>query len=142
MKLNKVVLTEGLKTIGKEAFLGCEELKQINIPKSVAQVGEDAFGFTYANEQKTKVSGFSMSVFSRSAAEKYAKANSIEYTAKDVNIAKFAFIAAMVGIIIAVIVFAIVLMKRSKKTAPTSARKAAKEAAKKAAKEAKKNEPI
>ncbi len=41
--LKKVVLNEGLKSIGKDAFFGCRELLEINIPSTVTDIGNAAF---------------------------------------------------------------------------------------------------
>ena len=77
MKLNKAIIPEGVKTIGPDAFLVCNELKQVNIPKSVTSIGTDAFGVTVENSQRTPLQGLSLSVFSGSEGEKYAKGKGI-----------------------------------------------------------------
>ena len=41
--LKKVVLPEGLTTIGATAFYGCEKLSEITIPSSVTRIGSSAF---------------------------------------------------------------------------------------------------
>ncbi len=42
-KLEKVIIYNGVTTIGVNAFSGCEKLKNITIPDSVTSIGEDAF---------------------------------------------------------------------------------------------------
>ena len=44
--LSRVTFGSGsvLKRIGKEAFSGCRELKEIKIPASVEEIGEGCFG--------------------------------------------------------------------------------------------------
>ena len=42
-KITKVILPEGLKHIGRSAFMGCTELREINIPKSVEKIDSGAF---------------------------------------------------------------------------------------------------
>lgn len=41
----KIHLPSSLKKIGKSAFLGCENLKEIIIPDSVSEIGDEAFKF-------------------------------------------------------------------------------------------------
>ena len=41
--VTKVVLPDGLKTIGYCAFYYCEDLEEVNIPSSVVEIGEGAF---------------------------------------------------------------------------------------------------
>ena len=41
--LKKVILPQGLTTIGATSFYGCEKLSEIDIPSSVAQIGSSAF---------------------------------------------------------------------------------------------------
>jgi hypothetical protein len=41
--VTKVVLPEGLKTIGYCAFQDCEDLEEINIPNTVVEIGDGAF---------------------------------------------------------------------------------------------------
>ncbi len=43
MHLRTVVLPEGLLSIGSSAFVWCEELTSINLPDSVTALGEGAF---------------------------------------------------------------------------------------------------
>ena len=38
-----IKLPKSLKTIGKEAFYGCQNISEITVPKSVTSIGEDAF---------------------------------------------------------------------------------------------------
>lgn len=130
--LNKVVLSEGLKKIGTDAFLGCDSLTKIIIPKSVETIGDGALGYIVENQQRTPNKKFSMSVYSGSAAEKYAKSNKLEYTVTDKSLKRVVFIIVAVGIIIAAIVFAVVLMARGRKGASMSAKKAQKLAKEKA----------
>lgn len=42
-KVRKVVLPEGLKSIGTKTFFSCSNLEEINLPDSIEEIGEDAF---------------------------------------------------------------------------------------------------
>lgn len=44
--LTKVVLNEGLTTIGEAAFLGCSDLIELNLPGSLQSIDDHAFWFT------------------------------------------------------------------------------------------------
>lgn len=125
-KLEKVILAEGTEAIDEAAFFACPSLKSIIIPKSVKSVGKYAFGYTMNSEgtEYKAVDGFSMSVYSGSAAEKYAKSEKIECAVVDRSLKRVAFIVIGVGLLLAAAVFAVTLMKRGKKLAPTSVRKA------------------
>ena len=127
-KLTKVIFSEGTENIGDAAFAICENLKTVSIPKSVKSIGENAFGYTVENGESAKVSGFKMSVFSGSAAEKYAKNNDIEFSAKDKDMKKVVFIVVAVALIAAVAVFSVVLMSRGKKGESKGTKKARKQA--------------
>ena len=41
--LTKVILCDGLKVIDYECFRNCEELKEINLPKTIARIGRNVF---------------------------------------------------------------------------------------------------
>lgn len=45
-KLQNVVINDGIKAIGKNAFKGCSELAEISLPANLQQIGEDAFADT------------------------------------------------------------------------------------------------
>lgn len=42
-KLERVILPEGLRTIGAKAFKACEKLTEVNLPDSLEVIGEEAF---------------------------------------------------------------------------------------------------
>lgn len=125
-KLNRLVIPEGVESIGESAFMLCPELKSVSIPKSVKNIGENAFGITVKDGQLANTEGFSMSVASGSAGEKYAKNQDLDYTVSDKSLLKAAFVIVAVGLIAAAVIFGIVLMARSKKSASSGARKAKK----------------
>lgn len=124
--LEKVIMTEGVETIGAGAFSVCDYMKNIIIPQSVNGVGEYALGYTVNSDgtDYEKLDGFSMSVYSGSAAEKYAKTNDIDYTVVDKSIKKTFFVIAAVIILITAAVCAVALMRRGRKLAPSDVRKA------------------
>lgn len=41
--LEKVVMEEGMETIGYEAFLSCDKLKEVSLPSSITEILDDAF---------------------------------------------------------------------------------------------------
>lgn len=42
-RLKKVVIPDGCKRVGREAFYSCIGLRKVEIPESVKEIGEDAF---------------------------------------------------------------------------------------------------
>ena len=115
--LEKVLIPEGVTLIDEGAFTACPKLLNVVVPSSAATIGDYAFGFTANSDGSAfePVSGFSMSVNSGTAAEKYAKKSDLEYNVMDVNIKKIAFIIIGVAALLAAAVFAVVLMHRGKK---------------------------
>lgn len=75
-KLNKVEMPESITNIGDCAFMGCESLKTITIPKTVTVIEEYALG--YLNE-KYKVPDFVIRGYEGTAAETYAKENGFTF---------------------------------------------------------------
>lgn len=134
--LERAILPEGIKTIGNGAFLACDKLTRVSVPKSIETVGDQAFGVTAEGDERKKLDGFEMSVFSGSAAHKYAKKNDIPFTVVDHSLKKMAFLVIAIGLILAAIVFAVVLMTRGKKSPDHSVKKAQKEAEQKAEEDA------
>lgn len=67
MGLKKVVVQEGVRSIGKGAFDECKSLRSITIPKSVRKIGKDAIPH---NDGKIVIKGENGSWI-----EKYAKKN-------------------------------------------------------------------
>ncbi len=123
--LNKVIIPEGVKNIGVGAFASCQQLKNISVPKSVAIIGDNAFGFSLNQDGTyTADSDFTMSVYSGTAGEKYAKANDFKHTTVDKSLKGLVFAIVGIGLLAAAGVFAVVLMMRSKKGAPGSVKKA------------------
>ena len=82
-KLTKVILPEGLKSIGKRAFFSCLALKEISIPYSVNEIGDDFLwtGYSYVPSGSqviyAKIIGYCTSY-----AIEYAKKNNISYSIK------------------------------------------------------------
>ena len=116
-------MCEGVRNIGKYAFFGCTSLKKIIIPKSVEALGDYSLGYIANNGEAEKLDGFSMSVYSDSAAGKYAKKSGLEFTVVDKSIAGMAFIIIGAGVVLAAAVIAVVLMKRGGKGSSAAAKK-------------------
>ena len=68
--LNEVFISEGVKSIGDNAFSVCDSLRKITIPASVEYIGRDAFKYCF---NLTIVAG------EGSYAEVYAKDNDIPF---------------------------------------------------------------
>ena len=130
LSAEQAILPEGIETIGAKAFIGCDKLLNVSVPKSVTSIGEMAFGKTYGDTDSTiDVDGFSMSVYSGSEAQKYAKSSKVKYTVVDRSLKNMAFIVIAVGLLLTAVVFAFVLMARGKKSADRGAKKAKKKEA-------------
>lgn len=135
--LSRVMIPEGVETIGNGAFVSCPELLQASVPSSVTNIGENAFGFDIDGSTSEYIAqeGFSMNVYSGSAAESYARSNKLSYSVVDRSLKQLAFLIIAIGLFLAAVVFAVVLMARSRKGAPLSVRKAAKREAERKAEE-------
>ena len=117
-------MPEGLKTIGEGAFTACPALKQTAVPQSVTTISGHAFGYDIKDDDYALEDDFSMSVYSGSAGEKYAKSNKISYTTIDKSIKQYAFIIVAAAVLLAAVIFALVLMKKGRKRASAEVRKA------------------
>lgn len=115
--IESVTFPEGITEIGSGAFLDCSALENVSVPKSVEKIGEYALGFNSKSDGSgaDKNGNFKMSVYSDSAAEKYAKSNGLEYDAIDFSLKKAAFIIICSGLVILAVVIAVVVMRKGKK---------------------------
>ena len=52
--LTRVIIGNGVTTIGKNAFIGRSSLTSVNIPNSVTTIGQAAFTFCIYNHRTTK----------------------------------------------------------------------------------------
>lgn len=77
--LKSVKLPPGVGIIGEWAFLGCRSLKSITIPSSVGFIGDIAFGYCDISLTGKKTPGFTVIGEKGSAAEQYAKENSLKF---------------------------------------------------------------
>lgn len=78
--LKSVTIPASVTNIGDRAFYSCGSLKVITIPDSVSAVGEKAFGYyTDSENAEQKVNGFLIRGYAGSAAEVYARGNSLAF---------------------------------------------------------------
>lgn len=81
VRVENIILNEGLEEIGEYAFLGFNVINNKNggllLPKTLKQIGRKAF-FCYTWEKQVK-----LLVYKGSYAERYAKENGIEYEIVD-----------------------------------------------------------
>ena len=80
--LTKINIDNGLKAIYGDGFGNIKNLKSISLPNSVSRVGANAFGYIFDDdtEKYSKVSGFTVSGYTGSNVEKYAKNCSFPFT--------------------------------------------------------------
>ena len=80
--LTKINIDNGLKAIYGDGFGNIKNLKSISLPNSVSRVGANAFGYMFDDdtEKYSKVSGFTVSGYTGSNVEKYAKNCSFTFT--------------------------------------------------------------
>lgn len=74
--LSSISLSGNLKTIGDLAFFGCSSAGELYIPDSVKNIGIHSLGFN----EYGRISGFSITGNSDSAAEKYAEKNKFPFS--------------------------------------------------------------
>ena len=80
--LTKINIDNGLKAIYGDGFGNIKNLKSISLPNSVSRVGANAFGYMFDDdtEKYSRVSGFTVSGYTGSNVEKYAKNCSFTFT--------------------------------------------------------------
>ena len=71
-----IKLNENLKEIGEQAFVSCEQLNEITVPKNVETIGDYAFGYiantTLEGYTLEKIDDFVIKGYAGSKAEEYA----------------------------------------------------------------------
>ena len=78
--LKNIVLPQNLKYIGEAAFGYCTDLNNVTIPASVTEIGEEAFSEYDTHDDSYKpLKNVTINCYANSAAEKYAKANGLNY---------------------------------------------------------------
>ena len=91
LSLTNVTIPEGVVSVGMYAFEGCTEMDYAVIPASVTEIKSHAFGFyrgtvfvgEHLDETDLPIEGFTIYGDSGSAAEKYAKQNSIRFVQRE-----------------------------------------------------------
>ena len=82
--LTSLTLPGGLETIGGLAFYDCTQLNSVTVPANVKTIGDMALGYCSDEDgDDILLPGFSISGYTGSAAEAYAKANNISFTYLD-----------------------------------------------------------
>lgn len=83
--VKSITLPESLRIIGAEAFINTTNTKNVVVPKEVEFIGSYAFGFVRRYDYDTErevyepISGFTLSGYTDSVAEAYAKAYGIPF---------------------------------------------------------------
>ncbi len=99
---------EGTKTIWPMAFFGCSDLKEVVIPDSVSEIGEDLFGISILNNMNDQKTDLIVTVTKGSYAEEYCRENHIPYSFTISDNGFLLYITAPVIIIGAIIIFILV----------------------------------
>lgn len=78
--LEEIEIEPGLKSIGKEAFYGCDDLEKLTIPASVTKIGEDITwtGYFWIGNYSHVMAGTIYAPYN-SYAIQYAKKNALRY---------------------------------------------------------------
>ena len=71
-----VTLIQGIEQIGARCFYGCANLTKMRIPETVTSIGDQAMGYTDKGRQNT----YAITGCAGTEAERYAKANQIDFT--------------------------------------------------------------
>jgi hypothetical protein len=74
--LKEITIPGSVESISDDAFLDCSSLLNVTVPKSVKWIGGYALGYLSGNE---KLNGFTITGYSDSAAEAYAKENGFPF---------------------------------------------------------------
>lgn len=80
--ITKINIDNGLKVVYGDGFSNIKNLKSISLPNSVSRVGANAFGYMFDDDTNkySRVSGFTISGYTGSNVEKYAKNCSFTFT--------------------------------------------------------------
>lgn len=83
-EISNVNFDEGVKAIEKNAFDNCTKLKSVSLPNSVNRIGEKSFGYGRDDDYNSyKIQGFTITGYSGSVVEKYAKDNGFNFVSLD-----------------------------------------------------------
>lgn len=89
---SEIKLNENLKEIGEQAFVSCEKINEITVPKNVETIGDYAFGYiahtTLEGYTLEKIDDFVIKGYPGSKAEEYANKfgfKFVDISVKDIN---------------------------------------------------------
>lgn len=166
--LTDAKLSDSLKEVRKNAFLGCHNMLSLRVPASVDSISEYAFGYDYDEELATDIQqnmesyaqsgqtvimpysvieGFKMYVDEDSLAHRYAVDNNIEVVLNTVAVGEknvdknflYVIIGAAIALVLGLIGFITGKNIKKKKNEKAAAERKAKAAEKKAAEKSEKN---
>ncbi len=78
-KLKKLTLGSGVTTLEDHAVFFCDKLKGITVPASVETIGEEALGYSFINDARAVIDGFTITGYEGTEAQKYALKNDIKF---------------------------------------------------------------
>ncbi len=81
--LRSAVIPDSVEKIGGCAFFECNAMESIDLGKGISTIGDRAIGYEYSSDRPETIDGYVVYGYKGTAAESYAKANGLEFKAKD-----------------------------------------------------------